>query len=173
VRPLLAISLVILLASAAAPSLFTRYMERAATAEANVASDVSTEPDATLAAPGTVQIRAERDGHFYVDAHINLRPVRMMVDTGATVVALRESDAAAAGIRVRTADFQYPVQTANGVTRAAEAMIDGVSIIDIEVERVRALVLPDDQLAISLLGGSFLGRLARYEVRDGTLIFEN
>jgi predicted aspartyl protease len=34
-------------------------------------------------------------------------------------------------------------------------------------------VLPDDQLAISLLGGSFLGRLARYEVRDGTLIFEN
>jgi aspartyl protease family protein len=48
-----------------------------------------------------------------------------------------------------------------------------VRVDDIEVSDVRALVLPDDRLAVSLLGASFLSRLARYEVSGGTLIFEN
>ena len=38
---------------------------------------------------------------------------------------------------------------------------------------MRAFVLPDELLWVSLLGGSFLNRLARFEVADGTLIFEN
>jgi aspartyl protease family protein len=96
-----------------------------------------------------------------------------MVDTGATVIALRESDAAAAGIRPRGADFEHPVATANGTTYAARAELDSVAVRDIEVSGVRALILPDDQLSISLLGGSFLNRLARFQVADGTLIFEN
>lgn len=127
----------------------------------------------TSAAPREVRIKAGRDGHFYVDADVNLRPVRLMVDTGATVVALRASDAAAAGIRVRDADFTNPVQTANGQTRAAEAMLDSIAISDIELRHIRALIIPDDQLAISLLGGSFLHGLHRFEVEDGTLVFEN
>ncbi|MND06816.1 hypothetical protein D3C83_284300 [compost metagenome] len=56
---------------------------------------------------------------------------------------------------------------------AAETEIDSIVVEDIEVPRVRALVLPDDQLSISLLGGSFLNGLQRYEVADGRLIFEN
>jgi aspartyl protease family protein len=38
---------------------------------------------------------------------------------------------------------------------------------------VRALILPDDRLKVSLLGGSFLAKLKRFEVADGTLVFEN
>jgi aspartyl protease family protein len=120
-----------------------------------------------------VEIKAGRDGHFYVDASVNLRPVRLMVDTGATVVALRASDAAAAGIRVREADYVNPVATANGTTNAAEATLDSVSVDDIEVRHVRALVIHDDQLAVSLLGGSFLHGLRRFEVKDDILTFEN
>ena len=56
---------------------------------------------------------------------------------------------------------------------AAETELDSVMVDDIEVGGVRALVLPDDQLSVSLLGGSFLNGLARFEVADGTLIFEN
>jgi aspartyl protease family protein len=120
-----------------------------------------------------VEFKAGRDGHFYVDAEVNFREVRFMVDTGATVVALRVSDAAAAGIRPRAADFLHPVQTANGTTNAAEAVLDSVTVAEIEVRNVRALVLPDEQLSVSLLGGSFLNGLERFEVTDGTLIFEN
>lgn len=118
-------------------------------------------------------LRAEPDGHFYVDAEVNLRPVRLVVDTGATVVALRRADAAAAGIRVVPADFDTEVGTANGRIAAARIRIDTITVADIEVEDVEALVLPDEKLPISLLGGSFLNRLERFEVRNGTLIFEN
>ena len=57
--------------------------------------------------------------------------------------------------------------------RPPEAELDIVAVQHIEVNGVRALVLPDEQLSISLLGSTFLSRLARYEVKGGTLIFEN
>ena len=99
--------------------------------------------------------------------------MRLMVDTGATVVALRASDAAAAGIRPLKSEYTSPVQTANGTTMAAETTLDSIVVDDIEVRHIRALVVPDEQLSLSLLGGSFLNGLERFQVADGTLIFEN
>jgi aspartyl protease family protein len=201
-RGLLFASACIVLVAVSAPSFFTRYLdgERAVGGRTPAAEVVAREheelfppeegealdpgeeearaSDEATDAPSMpaglkVEVKAARDGHFYIDAEVNFREVRFMVDTGATVVALRESDAVAAGIRPRRADFLYPVQTANGTTNAAEAMLDSVTVAEIEVRNVRALVLPDEQLSISLLGASFLNGLERFEVTDGTLIFEN
>lgn len=171
-RPLLFASLLIVLASVSAPGLVSRYLDRPRAGPAPAAPALAAEEE-LHSSSRSVEIEAERDGHFYIEAHINLRPVRMMVDTGATVVALRRSDAEAAGIRVRPADFDQPVQTANGTTQAAEATLDTIAVEAIEIERVRALILPDEQLSVSLLGGSFLSRLERFEMRSETLIFEN
>ena len=178
-RSLLIGSILIVLVAVAMPHMFTYYVEqpRANRASTEVASTdgavIDGESDGGSAASRLVSIEAERDGHFYVDAEINARPVRLMVDTGATVVALRQSDALSAGIRLMPRDFTNPVQTANGTTMAAETQIDSIMVEDIEVQQIRALVIPDDQLSISLLGGSFLNGLERYEVAEGTLIFEN
>jgi aspartyl protease family protein len=172
-RQLLFACIVIAAAAAAAPGLFTRYIDRQSGAVSPAEELASAERASSSVSARQVSIEAERDGHFYVDAEINFRPVRLMVDTGATVIALRQSDAAAAGIRPRRADFEHPVQTANGTAYAAAASLDSVAVRDIEVSGVRALILPDDKLSMSLLGGSFLNRLARFEVADGTLIFEN
>src|SRR5688572_18064794 len=116
-RPLLFASLLIVLASVSAPGLVSRYLDRPRAGPAPAAPALAAEEE-LHSSSRSVEIEAERDGHFYIEAHINLRPVRMMVDTGATVVALRRSDAEAAGIRVRPADFDQPVQTANGTTQA-------------------------------------------------------
>jgi aspartyl protease family protein len=173
-RPLLLSAVLIALVGASLPSLIARYVPSPQAARSMPgANAVETRPPTSAAGRSSeVRIEAERDGHFYVDAEINDRPVRLMVDTGATVVALRQSDAETAGVRVRDADFTHAVSTANGTAYAAEADLDSVGVRDIEVGRVRALILPDDQLAISLLGGSFLNRLARFQVEDGTLVFE-
>jgi len=173
VRPLLLASIVIVLASVSAPSLLTHYFDRPQAGEGAAAPEPAAIDEAEASGGRSVAIEAERDGHFYIDAQINFRPVRMMVDTGATVVALRQSDAESVGIRMRRADFDQPVQTANGTTHAAEATLDAIAVEDIEIDGVRALVLPDDQLSVSLLGGSFLSRLERFEMRSETLIFEN
>lgn len=175
-RSLLVICLLIGAVAVAMPTLFTTYAPKLqsgnAVLETEPPADVEQAADESPSSH-QVEIQAERDGHFYVDAEINLRPVRLMVDTGATVVALRQSDAQAAGIRPRQADFNNPVQTANGTTMAAETVLDSVIVQDVEVRNIRALVIPDEQLSISLLGGSFLNGLERFEVADGTLIFEN
>jgi aspartyl protease family protein len=166
-RPLFIVSILIVLVAAAAPSLFERYKP---IGPAVLRADA---PATTSLHPRQVEIAAESDGHFYVNAEVNLRPVRLMVDTGASVVVLRQSDAADVGVRPRPGEFDRRVTTANGTALAAEATLDSIRVRDIEVADVRALVLPDNKLAVSLLGATFLNRIARYEVSGGTLTFQN
>lgn len=165
-RALLVSCLVIAGLALALPGVAARYLKGLAPADA-AAVQV-----AARAESREVRIAAQADGHYYVDAFASARQIRFMVDTGATIVTLRQSDAKAAGLRIRDADRTLPVQTANGVTFAAQAELDSLDVGNIAMPRVAVLVLPDAQLGISLLGGSFLGRLRRMEVSGGTLILE-
>lgn len=120
----------------------------------------------------TVELRAGRSGHFETTAHINGRPVQVLVDTGATTVALSYEDAEAAGIFLRDSDFTQRVQTANGTARVAPITLDSVSIDDITVRDVRAAVAERGKLHTTLLGMSFLGRLTRTEMSRGILVLQ-
>jgi len=61
------------------------------------------------------------------------------------------------------------VNTANGTTKAAHVILDRVEIGGIRVRDVEAFVLKDDALSFTLVGMSFLRRLASYSVADGSL----
>ena len=117
-----------------------------------------------------VRIAAAADSQFYVEAAVNRREARFLVDTGATYVALRESDARAAGVYTSRADYTYPVKTANGETRAAFVTLDEIEISGLRVDGVKAFILRDEQLAVNLLGMSFLSRLESVEARRGEMI---
>lgn len=176
-RSLLLICFLIAAIGIAAPGMITRFLVRPAENASPAADLPKGHPGARSgqqsSAANRFEVKAESDGHFYVDAEINRRRVHLIVDTGASVVALRRSDAEAVGIRAVPADFDHPVATANGTVNGAEANLDSVSVADIEVDGVRALVLPDESLSVSLLGATFLNRLARFQVSDGSLMFEN
>lgn len=122
--------------------------------------------------PGMVELRASRGGHFLTTAAINGRPVEVLVDTGASFVALSFEDAERAGVYVRPADFTARVQTANGIAKVAPVTLDSVSIGDITLYDVRAVVSEPGRLGTSLLGMTFIGRLGRAEMRDGMLILQ-
>ncbi len=117
-----------------------------------------------------VKIAAARDSQFYVEADVNRRPAQFLVDTGASYVALRDSDARDAGIFTTWADYSYPVRTANGETKAAFVTLSEMEIGEIRVRDVKAFILPDDQLSVNLLGMSFLSRLESVEARSGELL---
>jgi len=117
-----------------------------------------------------VRIPAARDHQYYVTAAVNKSPAPFLVDTGASFVALRESDARRAGLRPYRADFDQPVRTANGVTNAARVTLRAIEINGIKVENVEAFILADDQLGVNLLGMSFLSRLESVESRAGELV---
>jgi aspartyl protease family protein len=116
-----------------------------------------------------VEIEAESNGHFNAEADINGRPVDVMIDTGATMVALSYEDAERAGIYLSDGDFTRAVSTANGVARVAPVTLARVSIGDITVRNVPAAVAERGRLKTSLLGMSFLSRLSRFDMRSGRL----
>ena len=127
---------------------------------------------ANITAGGIVEIEAARNGHFHTEAEINGRPVEVMIDTGATMVALSYEDAERAGIYLDDSDFTRSVSTANGVARIAPVMLDRVSVGDITIRDVPAAVAERGRLKGSLLGMSFLGRLARFDMRSGRLVLQ-
>ncbi|WP_375201833.1 TIGR02281 family clan AA aspartic protease [Hyphococcus sp.] len=117
-----------------------------------------------------IRIAASPDRQFYVNADVNRRSARFLVDTGASYVALRDSDARNAGIYTSYTDYTYPVHTANGETKAAFVTIDEIEIEGLRIEGVKAFILQDEQLSVNLLGMSFLSRLESVEARKGELV---
>jgi aspartyl protease family protein len=141
----------------------------------------ATSPSAMAAAPvpapasvsnsRTVTLSPGNDGHFRTDARVDGRRLELVVDTGASQIALRASDAARLGIHPTPRDYNVKVTTANGVTRAAPVELRMVEIGNIVVRDVAALVHPDEALGVNLLGMSFLARV-RWTHDRGKLILE-
>jgi aspartyl protease family protein len=151
----------------------TRFLDSALAPSSTKAAVARTEaPRAPIASGRTLTLSSGRDAHFELTARIEGRPVDFIVDTGATLVILRESDAASIGIRPSRSEYTATVSTANGQTKAAPATLDRVEAGGITVYGVRALVLPDEALWRNLLGMSFLSKLKRYEVANGRMVLE-
>ena len=119
----------------------------------------------------TVTLQSDSRGHFQVDARIDGRSVDFMVDTGASVIALRESAAARLGIHPTPRDYTAKASTANGVVKAAPVMLNRVEVNGITVRDVRAFVMPDEGLSTNLLGMSFLSRV-KWTHDKGRLVLE-
>ena len=119
----------------------------------------------------TVTLQSDSRGHFQVDARIDGRSVDFMVDTGASVIALRESAAARLGIHPTPRDYTAKASTANGVVKAAPVMLNRVEVNGITVPDVQAHVLPDSSLGVNLLGMSFLSRV-KWTHDRGRLVLE-
>ncbi len=118
----------------------------------------------------TLTVSADLYGHYVVHPALNGQRVRMLVDTGASLVALSYEDASLLGIQVSQRDFTRRSSTANGVVETAPVRIKEIRVGDITVRDVEAMVLPPRALGTSLLGMSFLRRLDGFEVSKGRLV---
>jgi aspartyl protease family protein len=119
-----------------------------------------------------VVIPRDARGHFQADARIDGQRLSVMIDTGASVLALNESSAARIGVRPSRNDYTAKVSTANGTINAARTRIAMVDIGGIVVRDVDAMVLPDEALSENLLGLSYLSKLKRFEFAGGQLVLE-
>lgn len=108
------------------------------------------------AAQASTVLQADGRGHFFAEAMVNGKPVRMLVDTGASLIALPASDAQRMGIDYRRGQPGM-VSTANGMAPAYRVRLDTVRVGDLELSQVDALV-QEQGLPLALLGMSFLNR---------------
>ena len=150
-----------------------RYADQAVSSPPQQAAVVQPayEPLEPTTSGRSLMLEADRLGHFQVEARIDGPSVHFIIDTGASLVVLRESDAARVGIRPPS-DYTATAITANGKIKAARATIDRIELGGITVFDVAAMVLPDEALAKNLLGVSFLSRLKRYEYANGRIVLE-
>ena len=118
----------------------------------------------------SVTLTASRNGHFFARAYINGRPIAVMVDTGATKIALTYEDAERLGLRPHGSDFTLTARTANGTARAAPVDLDNVRIGDVEVSDLRGTIAERGKLHVTLLGMEFIRKLERFELRGRELI---
>lgn len=141
----------------------------------NVPNSPETAARAPTSAPGIAVVRpattnqlvypADPLGHVVVTAMVNGTPVRFLVDTGATLVALTADDAKAVGIERSNLVYNRSVLTGNGPTQAAMTQLREVRIDQLTVGHVPAAVI--GTLKQSVLGMSFLTRLKSFTLQNG------
>src|SRR4029079_12751366 len=134
-----------------------------------VCSEVMAASDAS---PTSAEVVADARGHFITMAEIEHTPIMVLVDTGASVVALSYEDAEQAGLAPRTLTYDVPINTANGRVEAARVVLDRVEIGNVLVRDVEGVVLPRGAYEGTLLGMSFLNKLSRFKVENGTLFLD-
>ncbi|WP_136162998.1 retropepsin-like aspartic protease family protein [Sphingomonas flavalba] len=134
----------------------------AATPAVSVAEAAPTAPG--LAVVGTM-ISRDPDGHFYVDARVDGQPVRFLVDTGASLVALTVDDARRIGLNFSPAEFAVVGRGASGAVRGKPVVLDRIAVAGGEARQVRAAIIGEG-LDVSLLGQSFLSRVGSVAI-DG------
>lgn len=111
----------------------------------------------------TLVLQADERGHFVVTAAINGIPVRALVDTGASSIAMNLSDARRAGVNLSGAR-RVRILTASGAREALLVQLATVQVGDIVVNDVEATLSERDELPITLLGMSFLRHLDMYRI---------
>ena len=111
----------------------------------------------------SVTLAADPRGHFVSQGSINGNPVRFLVDTGATTVALPAAEAQRLGIDYRKGQRGF-TNTAGGVVPVYRVRFDSVKLGSIELAGVDGIVI-EQGLDIALLGMSFLNRVEMK--RDG------
>jgi aspartyl protease family protein len=111
-------------------------------------------------APSTnssVTLQADTRGHFMARGLINGGGVTMLVDTGASVIAMPASEAIRLGINYKSGRMGR-ANTANGQVVVYIVQLDSVKIGDVELNQVEAMV-QEQGLSSILLGMSFLNRM--------------
>ncbi len=114
-----------------------------------------------------VTVYANQSGMFMIQGRINGRSTQFLLDTGATSVAISQDEADRLGLPYESSQRKY-VSTASEVVPVWNITLDHVTVGDISVANVDAVVLEGSQPRNPLLGMSFLQHLKLN--RNGTVM---
>ena len=118
---------------------------------------------------GETRLTRAPDGHFWLRAKINGYPANFLVDTGATLTAVSDQTAAAAGLAPRQVAVPLRMQTANGTVSAELTTIDELRFGNVVARGLDAAIAPGLG-PTNVIGMNFLSRLSSVRLEGETMI---
>jgi aspartyl protease family protein len=118
---------------------------------------------------GPTELMRASDGHFYAPVTVGSQPITMLVDTGATVVALTGEDARLAGIWWDPGQLKTVAQGAGGPVKGVTVTIPLMHLGNHEARNVAAVIIPEG-LPVSLLGQAFLRDIEPVRIEKDRMI---
>lgn len=115
-----------------------------------------------------VRLPKGEGGHYFTTARINGHSVKMLVDTGATYIALSSSTAKKLGINYKEG-IKGRSSTAGGIVNSYKLKLDHIQIGGIKRYNVLAGIIEGAFPSIPLLGMSFLNQVKIHE-EQGMLV---
>ncbi|SNV47636.1 Aspartyl protease [Legionella lansingensis] len=106
-------------------------------------------------ASGGITISPDKQGHYYLDGYINHQPVRFLIDTGATLIAVPQNLATSMNLRGR---YPITIKTANGEVTGFLTRLEEISFADFKLHNVKAVIVPADDEELVLLGMNVLSQ---------------
>lgn len=119
-----------------------------------------------------ITLDRESDGHFYTQVEVEGQSTRMLIDTGASIIALSGKDASALGLHWNSDDIRPVGRGANGPVYGTQITLTSVTLGGFEANNIQAMIIPKG-LDISLLGQSFLSKIGRVEISGDQMLLSN
>jgi aspartyl protease family protein len=114
-----------------------------------------------------IRIPMAIDGHFWVNAKVNGRDVKFLVDSGATTTTIDRDTAKEAGVQMSPRRDLF-VRTGNGIIRVASGRASEFTIGTITRHNVALEIADNDDL--NVLGMNYLSSLSRWGVEGRWLV---
>jgi aspartyl protease family protein len=118
--------------------------------------------------PGTMSFYRSSNGHFHIEALINGKKVRFLVDTGASDIVIAPHLARSLGFNLSQEDFTKVYYTANGMGRGAPVTMQLFEVGELTMQNLPASV-NGANMKTSLLGMRFFNRLKSFQVKGEVL----
>lgn len=130
------------------------------------AASVRAEPKRHKAPPGETVLERSPAGHFYAVAEVNGEPVRFLVDTGASTIALTQDDARRARLPFDPSRFEPVARGASGLVRGQQVTVNRIVLDGKRATGLSAIVMEGGET--SLLGQNYLRKLD-VRIKDDTM----
>ena len=115
-----------------------------------------------------ITIRRQDDGHYWLQVDVNGKPVRFMIDSGATTTAVNANTARETGIQVDTDGYPVFLNTANGSVAAQRGIIQSLKIGTHEIGQ-HNVVVSESFGDTNVLGMNFLDSMQSWKVEANVM----
>ena len=115
-----------------------------------------------------ITIRRQDDGHYWLQVDVNGKPVRFMIDSGATTTAVNANTARETGIQVDANGYPVFLNTANGSVAAQRGIIQSLKIGTHEIGQ-HNVVVSESFGDTNVLGMNFLDSMQSWKVEGNVM----